>query len=66
MADCKPSIAQMDPSKPGSAIMKLTSILGALSAVFIVLAAGAANAGHATLHAQRSGVHYLNPQPLPP
>ena len=46
--------------------MKLTSILGALSAAFIVLAAGAANAGHAKIHAPTSGVHYLNPQPLPP
>ncbi len=46
--------------------MKLTSILGALSAVFIILAAGAANAGHVTVHPQTSGAHYLNPQPLPP
>jgi hypothetical protein len=53
-------------SKLWSAIMKLTSILGALSAMFIVLAAGAANAGHAKVHAPTSGVHYLNPQPLPP
>jgi hypothetical protein len=46
--------------------MKAISILGALSAIFIVLAAGAANAGRATVHAQTSGAHYLNPQPLPP
>ena len=46
--------------------MKSTSILGALSAMFIFLAAGAANAGHATVHAQAPGTHYLNPQPLPP
>jgi hypothetical protein len=53
--------------KPGSAIMKLTSILGALSALFIVFAAGAANARHATTsHVAAPGVHYLNPQPLPP
>ena len=47
--------------------MKLTSILGALSAVLLILAAGAAEARHAAvLHAPPSGVHYLNPQPLPP
>ncbi len=46
--------------------MKLTSILGALSAIFIILAAGAANAGHATVHAQTSGAHSHNPQPMPP
>jgi hypothetical protein len=46
--------------------MKLTSILGALSAVFIFLAIGAANAGHAKVHAPTSGAHHLNPQPLPP
>ncbi len=47
--------------------MKLTSILGALSAAFIILAAGAAEARHATaMHTAPSGVHYLNPQPLPP
>jgi len=47
--------------------MKLTSILGALSALFIVFAAGAANARHATTsHVAAPGVHYLNPQPLPP
>jgi hypothetical protein len=56
----------MGASRSWSAIMKLTSILGALSAIFIILAAGAANAGHATVHAQTSGAHYLNPQPLPP
>ena len=32
--------------------MKLTSILGALSAAFA--------------HAPTTGIHYLNPQPLPP
>jgi hypothetical protein len=53
--------------KPGSAIMKLTSILYALGAVFIIFAAGAANAQHATAsHVAAPGVHYLNPQPLPP
>jgi len=46
--------------------MKSTSILGALSAALIILAAGAAEARHATVHAPTSGVHYLNPQPLPP
>jgi hypothetical protein len=47
--------------------MKLTSILGALSAAFIILAAGAAEARHsAVFHATTSGAHYLNPQPLPP
>jgi hypothetical protein len=57
----------MGASNPGSAIMKLTSILCALSAVFIVLAAGAADARHAAaMHAPTSGAHYLNPQPLPP
>src|ERR1019366_186596 len=47
-ADRKPSTAHMGASKPGSAIMKLTSILCALGAVFIIFAAGAANAQHAT------------------
>jgi len=56
----------MGTSKLWSAIMKLTTILGVLSAIFIVLAAGAANAAHATVRAQTSGAHYLNPQPLPP
>jgi hypothetical protein len=47
--------------------MKLTSILCALSAAFIIFAAEAANAKHATaLHAAAPGVHFLNPQPLPP
>jgi hypothetical protein len=47
--------------------MKSTSILGALSAVLIILAAGAAEARHAAAaHAATSGIHYLNPQPLPP
>jgi len=47
--------------------MKLTSILCALSAAFIILAADAANAKHATaIRAVTPGVHYLNPQPLPP
>jgi hypothetical protein len=47
--------------------MKLTSILGALSAAFLILAAGAAEARHAAFgRAPTSGVHYLNPQPLPP
>jgi opacity protein-like surface antigen len=51
--------------------MKLTSILGALSAALIILAASAAEArqaaGHApAVHASASGAHYLNPQPLPP
>jgi hypothetical protein len=57
----------MGRQKPWSAIMKSTSILGALSAVLIILAAGAAEARHATAaHAATSGIHYLNPQPLPP
>jgi len=47
--------------------MKSTSILGALSAVLIIRAAGAAEARHAAaVHAPTSGIHYLNPQPLPP
>jgi len=46
--------------------MKLASILGALGAAFLIIAAGAANARHVTVHAPTSGVHYLNPQPLPP
>jgi hypothetical protein len=46
--------------------MKLTSILGALSAAFLVLAVGAAEARHAAFHAPTPGAHYLNPQPLPP
>ena len=47
--------------------MKLTSILCALGAVFIIFAAGAANAQHATAsHVAAPGVHSLNPQPLPP
>jgi hypothetical protein len=53
--------------KPGSTIMKSTSILGALSAIFIILAVAAANAGHATVrNGVTPGAHYLNPQPLPP
>jgi hypothetical protein len=57
----------MGARKLWSAIMKSTSILGALSAAIIILAAGAANAGYgAASHAATSGVHYLNPQPLPP
>ena len=65
--DRKRSTAHMGGSKPGSAIMKLTSILCALSAVFILFAAEAANAKHATVvHPTTSGIHYLNPQPLPP
>jgi hypothetical protein len=47
--------------------MKAISILGALSAALIIFAAGAANAARATAsHASTSGIHYLNPQPLPP
>ena len=47
--------------------MKLTSILGALSAAFIILAASAAEARHAAfVRGPTSGIHYLNPQPLPP
>jgi hypothetical protein len=47
--------------------MKSISILGVLSAAFIILAAGAAEARRAAvLHAPTSGIHYLNPQPLPP
>jgi hypothetical protein len=47
--------------------MKSTSILGALSAVLIILAASAAEARHAAaVQAPASGAHYLNPQPLPP
>ena len=46
--------------------MKLTSILCALSAVFILFAAEAANAKHAAVHPTTPGIHYLNPQPLPP
>ncbi len=47
--------------------MKSTSILGALSAALIFLAAGAAEARHAAVvHASTSGIHFLNPQPLPP
>ncbi len=47
--------------------MKLTSILCALGAAWIILAAGAANARHATArHVAAPGVHSLNPQPLPP
>ena len=47
--------------------MTLTSILGALSAAFLILAAGGAEARHAAaFHAPSSGFHYLNPQPLPP
>jgi len=47
--------------------MKLTSILCAMGAVFIIFAADAANAKHATaLHAATPGVRFLNPQPLPP
>jgi hypothetical protein len=47
--------------------MKLTSILGALSAAFLILAASAAEARHAAaFRAPSSGLHYLNPQPLPP
>jgi hypothetical protein len=46
--------------------MKLTSILGALSA-FLILAADAAEARNAVVaHAPTSGVHRPNPQPLPP
>jgi hypothetical protein len=56
----------MGERKPRSAIMKLTSILGALSAALIILAAGAAEARHGAVHAPTPGVHYLNPQPLPP
>jgi hypothetical protein len=57
----------MGGSNPGSAIMKLTSILCALSAAFIIFAAEAANAKHATaVHAATPGIHFLNPQPLPP
>jgi hypothetical protein len=57
----------MGERKPRSAIMKLTSILGALSAAFILFAAGAAEARRAAfVHAPTSGIHYLNPQPLPP
>ena len=37
--------------------MKSTSILGALSAVLIILAAGAAEARHAAVHAPTSGIH---------
>ena len=47
--------------------MKLTSVVGALSAAFIILAAGAAEARHAAvMPAPTSGAPYLNPQPLPP
>jgi len=46
--------------------MKSTSILGALSAILIILAAGAAEARHAAVHAPTSGAHDRNPQPLPP
>ena len=46
--------------------MKSTSILGALGAILIIFAAGAAEAQHAAVHAPTSGAHYLNPQPLPP
>jgi hypothetical protein len=57
----------MGGQKPWSAIMKSTSILGALSAVLIILAAGSAEARHAAVaHAATAGIHYLNPQPLPP
>jgi hypothetical protein len=56
----------MGGQKPRSAIMKSTSILGALSAVLIILAVGAAEARPAAAHAPTSGIHYLNPQPLPP
>jgi hypothetical protein len=47
--------------------MKLTSILGALSAALILLAANSAEARQSVaVHAAPSGAHYLNPQPLPP
>jgi hypothetical protein len=47
--------------------MKFTSILCALSAAFVIFAASAASAGHATgKTAAPAGAHYLNPQPLPP
>jgi hypothetical protein len=46
--------------------MKSTSILGALSAILIILAASAAEARHAAFYAPTQGAHYLNPQPLPP
>lgn len=47
--------------------MKLTSFLGALSAAFFILAASGADARHAAaFHAPSPGLHYLNPQPLPP
>jgi hypothetical protein len=46
--------------------MKLTSILGAPSAAFLILAAGAAEARRAAaMRAPTSGVHDLNPQPPP-
>ncbi len=47
--------------------MKLTSILCALGAASIIFAAEAANAKHAAaIHATTPGIHFLNPQPLPP
>jgi len=47
--------------------MKSISFLGALSAILVILAAGAAEARRiAAVRAPTSGIHYLNPQPLPP
>jgi len=47
--------------------MKLSSIFGALSAAILFLAASAAEAKHsAAAHTTPSGIHFLNPQPLPP